>query len=143
MKDFSFSVSLIRAWLRGRVAVDDSLVHVTLPYTIFWIISLGSHRESIPAKNISSVKEIFHISVPQIIVGIVMVYFTMFDITHGHKPLAIFLLFFLGVILILDAIRVIITIEKSGQSLAIRLPFYERAKARQITSALRQLIQRQ
>lgn len=72
-----------------------------------------------------------------------MVYFTMFDITHGHKPLAIFLLFFLGVILILDAIRVIITIEKSGQSLAIRLPFYERAKARQITSALRQLIQRQ
>ena len=138
MKSFSFSVSLVRAWLRGRITIDDSLVHFSLPHTIFWIIPLGIHRESVPLKNISSVRDSFSVSTSQVIIGIVVMCFTLFDITHEHGAFFIFFLFFFGIALVLDTFRVIIVVEKSGQPLAIRLPFYEMNKARQITATLRQ-----
>lgn len=136
MNSFSFHLGFIRIWMRGKIVVDTSMVRTTLPNTLFWFIPKGSHQETIPLKNISSVQNSFSISGAQLLIGACLSYLAGSDLIRGRHSLGVMIVALLGVIFICNAFRVILVIEKSGLAFAIRLPFYEKKTAKRIADAI-------
>ncbi|MBO4677790.1 MAG: hypothetical protein J5633_09625 [Oscillospiraceae bacterium] len=72
MDTITYVQSLLTFYLKGEIGADQNFVKLKDPNTILGFIPLGSHQESIPINQITSVQSSFRMRLGKLVIGILV-----------------------------------------------------------------------
>lgn len=130
MKNISFSTSLLFFWVKGAVEVDNRFVKTNLSNTILGFIPAGKDEQSIPLKNISGSMLSSKYNIKAIIIGLIFIFLGFSSMGQSFIGGLIWLI--IGIGIGGSGIQTILNIEKSGTPYYISVPFFEKAKMKEL-----------
>ncbi|AOM81709.1 hypothetical protein [Salisediminibacterium beveridgei] len=127
-KKVNFSLSLLFFWVKGFVSVDSRLIKVSGMNTLLGFIPVGKDNQSIPLKNVSSTTLSTSYRLKRMIIGLIIILFSVVMMTDTAGFIAGLFYLSVGVIVILSGILSVLVIERAGSDYFIPVPFYDRSK---------------
>lgn len=116
-KKVDFSIVFLFPWIKGSIAVDSRMVKVCTSNTILGIIPAGKDDQSVPLKNIGSVKVKTGYDLKPMLIGLILA-FIGFSTLLG-SPIFGLLLMLIGVGMFGGGIKTYFTINRAGSNYTI------------------------
>ena len=140
MDTITYVQSLLTFYLKGEIGADQNFVKLKDPNTILGFIPLGSHQESIPINQITSVQSSFRMRLGKLVIGILVAILAIAAL-FNKGGFILFLIFgLIAANLILGAFDVSLLINMtSGRTRLLSFFIFDRekaAKAEQMINAL-------
>ena len=140
MDTITYVQSLLTFYLKGEIGADQNFVKLKDPNTILGFIPLGSHQESIPINQITSVQSSFRMRLGKLVIGILVAILAIAAL-FNKGGFILFLIFgLIAANLILGAFDVSLLINMtSGRTRLLSFFIFDReksAKAEQKINAL-------
>ena len=140
--DFTFSLSLLFFWIRGRAVIGKKIVEFKTAHIIFGIIPAGSKVQTYPKSRITDVtlETVYNIKLMLFSICIIILGYVFAE--DPDLSGAGFILFFLGIVWFLSGIEteLCVRIGRGGNDFHLYVPFYEKSKMKKIHAALRSVI---
>lgn len=133
MKEVVFSMNLLFFWIKGKVEVDSRFVKTNLSNTILGFIPAGKDQQSIPLKNISGAILSSKYHIKRIILGLFIFFIGLGSLSSSIFGLIILLI---GIGIAGNGVQTILTIEKSGTTNVISVPFFEKQKMQLLQNSI-------
>ena len=143
-KQFSFIMSLLTFYIKGRVEVDSNFVKINVPDTILGLIPYGGIKNTISVDQISSVTTGFKLHFFRLIFGIIFTYPGLIGLSNadgGMNVLIGLIWTILGANIIISSFSTYVAIGCTS-SLMIKIPIFiiEHEKPEAIASAINNVI---
>ena len=140
MDTITYVQSLLTFYLKGEIGADQNFVKLKDPNTILGFIPLGSHQESRPINQITSVQSSFRMRLGKLVIGILVAILAIAAL-FNKGGFILFLIFgLIAANLILGAFDVSLLINMtSGRTRLFGFFIFDRekaAKAEQMINAL-------
>ncbi|MBR5701983.1 MAG: hypothetical protein IKX47_05910 [Oscillospiraceae bacterium] len=140
MDTITYVQSLLTFYLKGEIGADQNFIKLKDPNTILGFIPLGSHQESIPINQITSVQSSFRMRLGKLVIGILVAILAIAAL-FNKGGFILFLIFgLIAANLILGAFDVSLLINMtSGRTRLLSFFIFDReksAKAEQMINAL-------
>lgn len=129
-----FSLSLLFFWVKDFISVDTRFVKVSKNNTTLGFIPAGKDNQSIPLKNISSSMISSQYKLKPIILGIIVILFSLNMISNNLFLALIILL--IGIGIFGSGLQNILIIQRSGTDYVIAVPFFEKDKLNTIQDSI-------
>lgn len=139
---YTFSVSPLFFWLKGKAEVGVKVTTISTPNTILGIIPAGYNKQTIPMSNVSSVQIRNSVKLSRVAAGIVFLIISFMILTvmsdSGDSVTFIFfiLTLFIGVDLIIDGLPNYLDVETGGKVRTFYAPVYARKSLMDIEKAM-------
>ena len=140
MDTITYVQSLLTFYLKGEIGADQNFIKLKDPNTILGFIPLGSHQESIPINQITSVQSSFRMRLGKLVIGILVAILAIAAL-FNKGGFILFLIFgLIAANLILGAFDVSLLINMtSGRTRLLSFFIFDReksAKAEQMINTL-------
>ncbi|WP_125703017.1 hypothetical protein [Lacticaseibacillus daqingensis] len=135
-KEFAASVFLF--FIKGKISVDYRGVHVTEQNTVLGLIPAGQRKQTIPLNNISAATINTAYVAKRFIWGFLIALFGL--MTISNSPFVGLLFAALGVITFLNGIMTTLSIEKSGNTYVLNVPFFNKTDIMQVQDVIEQAL---
>lgn len=135
---WKMSLSLLFFWIKGSIKIDQRFVRVNLANTVLGIIPAGMNEQNIPLKNISAVVVSKKFKLLPMVIGLLIALAGLSLLGEDFIPALVMLV--IGVLLFGSGIRTAMAIERSGGTVVIVVPFYEKAKLDVIAAEINEML---
>jgi len=125
-KKVDFSLSMLFFWVKGFISVDSRFVKVSKGNTVLGFIPAGKDNQSIPLKNISSTMISSQYKIKPILLGIIILFFSLSMMSSSFFGALIVLL--IGVGVLGSGLQNILIIQRAGADYIVPVPFFEKSK---------------
>lgn len=132
MQTVNFITSLLTFYLKGNIGVDNLMLNLKKPNTIFDFIPLGYKSDQVPVHQISTAATEFKLNVKELVAGFIIfiisvIYFNENSFVDFLKGM-VFLI--VGIATILSAFKTTLTVSAtSGMLYQVYFVIFERGKA--------------
>lgn len=128
MEKIRFMTSLLTFYLKGEIGKNENFVMLKIPNTIFGIIPLGAHTESIPINQISLVGSSFHLLVGRLFLGLIAALIGLSVI--GSSFIFGIIMILVGVLTVINSFQTVFAIDlTSGRRIVLFFVIFEKSKA--------------
>jgi len=125
-KKVDFSLSMLFFWVKWFISIDSRFVKVSKGNTVLGFIPAGKDNQSIPLKNISSTMISSQYKIKPILLGIIILFFSLSMMSSSFFGALIVLL--IGVGVLGSGLQNILIIQRAGADYIVPVPFFEKSK---------------
>lgn len=140
MNTISFMTGLLTFYLKGEISVEQNFLNMKTPNTILALIPLGSHNDSVPVQQLSSVSCDFRLGIGRLIWGIFFVNLGIIGFGTS-SPLLGLIFLIVGVNMGVTAFQTVLNVsDTSGKLYSTSFLIFEKDKAYQAERMVRGII---
>lgn len=126
-KSQSFTTNLVLAWLKMDLSLTNKRVVGYQPNTLFGVIPLGRNEVSYPLKNIASVAVSTKLHIGRLLVGLILVYFSL--LLFGDSFFGGLILLLIGLLPLLNCFTSkMVIINNAGHPVIMEISILEKDK---------------
>lgn len=131
-----FSISLIMFWIKGWISVDYRGIHIRTKNTVLGFIPAGDDIQDIPLRNVSGSNITTQYKVGDIIFGVIIAIcgFSML----ASSALMALIVMIIGIGLFSNGITTQLSVEMSGNSYQLSVPFINKSDLQLVNSVINQ-----
>ena len=135
-ENYSFSTSLVFAYLKGEIEITERDIKTKCPLPLFGFIPTGSRDEQVmPLRNVGAASVMKFISFHLLFAGLAFLFFSykVFVFVDSFSDFMQWLIFpIIGILFVLHCIKTVLVIQRNADDYYISVPFYERKKMDEI-----------